>query len=171
MSSRRGAAAEQMNGSTGKDENGHELALLCRIGTCFCALPLHHVRETMRPLPTSPLGGAPAFVRGVAVIRGAPVPVVDAARLLGAHNASDAGRYVTLRSGERTVALAVEGVEGVSTLRELDIGELPPLLREASEATVSAIGTLDAELLLVLESAHIVPASVWSRLDQEAAPA
>lgn len=148
---------------------GPGLALLCRVGTRVCALPLTHVYETMRPLPTSALAGTPAFVRGVAVIRGAPVPVVDAARLLGATDAAPARRFVTVRSGDRTVALAVDSVEGVSSLEAAELGELPPLLRDADAATVSAIGTLDAELLLVLESARVVPDSVWDKLDQRRA--
>ncbi len=123
----------------------------------------------MRPLPTSPLAGTPAFIRGVAVIRGAPVPVVDAAQLLGATDAAPPQRYVTLRAGERTVALAVQSVEGVSSLDGLDTGDLPPLLRDASEATVAAIGTLDADLLLVLESARMVPDAVWRQLDPPSA--
>lgn len=151
--------------STGAGE-GHRSALLCRVATHMCALPLAHVAETMRPLPTQSLAGAPEFVRGVAVIRGAPVPVVDVARLLGAPDATPSRRYVTLRAGARTVALAVEGVEGVSSLDELATTELPPLLRDVSHATVTAIGALDSELLLVLESAHIVPDSVWAELDR-----
>jgi purine-binding chemotaxis protein CheW len=62
--------------------------LLCRVRERLCALPLAHVVETMRPLPIEPLGGMPGFVQGIAIIRGAPVPVVDAGALLGSAGAA-----------------------------------------------------------------------------------
>jgi hypothetical protein len=42
---------------------------------------------------------------------------------------------------------------------------LPPLLRDAAVEAVAAIGTLDAELLLFLRTARIVPEDLLSRLD------
>jgi len=124
------------------------------------ALPLDDVVETMRPLPGEPLAGAPRFVRGISVIRGAPVPVVDAASLLGIGD-SHAARLVTLRVGDRRVAVAVDAVLGIRALPPESLQELPPLLREAGSGVVEAIGVLDAELLLVLQSVRLVPESVW----------
>jgi purine-binding chemotaxis protein CheW len=66
-----------MIGATGSD-----LFLLCRIGSSIGALALKDVRETMRPLPIEPLAGTPPFVLGLAIVRGFPTPVIDAARLL-----------------------------------------------------------------------------------------
>ncbi|HZE91839.1 MAG TPA: chemotaxis protein CheW, partial [Rhizobacter sp.] len=71
------------------------LSVICRVQGRLCALPLSHVVETMRPLPTETIAGAPDFVCGLAVIRGAPVPVVDLARLLGATD-TQARRFVTV---------------------------------------------------------------------------
>jgi chemotaxis signal transduction protein len=56
--------------------------LVVMVGTRACAFPLHHVAETMRPLPIQPVAGTPSFVRGVSVIRGTPTPVVDLKALL-----------------------------------------------------------------------------------------
>jgi purine-binding chemotaxis protein CheW len=136
-----------------------ELALLCRSRARILALPLSRVAETMRPLPLEPLPGAPPFVTGVSVIRAAPVPVVDAALLLGGGD-SHPRRLVTLTVGDRRVALAVDEVLGVRPLAAEALAELPPLLREAGSGVVEAIGTLDTELLLVLRSARLVPESV-----------
>ena len=137
--------------------------LLCRVGTRLCAVPLEHVVETLRPLPVEPLAGAPDFVLGVTLLRGEPAPVVDAARLLGASTGQPA-RFVALRVGERIVALAVDGVEDVRTLDEGTIRALPPLLRDARSDAVEALGRLDADLLLVLRSAALVPDAVWAQL-------
>ncbi len=139
-------------------------SLLCRVRTRVCALPLEHVLETMRPLPIEPLSGAPRFVRGLAIIRGSPVPVIDAARLLGAEEAPPA-RFVTLRVGDRRVALAVDEVLGVGAGAEQSLEALPPLLGEVAADVVEAIGTLDAHLLLVLRGGRLVPDRVWETLD------
>ena len=51
--------------------------LVVMVGARACAFPLHHVAETMRPLPIKHVAGTPGFVCGVSVIRGTPTPVVD----------------------------------------------------------------------------------------------
>jgi purine-binding chemotaxis protein CheW len=124
----------------------------------------------MRPLPIEPLAPAPAFVLGVSIIRGAATPVVDIALLLGSLASVPPQRLVTLKIGARRVALAVEGVIGVHALPAAALDEVPALLSGAANETVSAISTLDAQLLLVLQSARLVPESVWATIDSQPAP-
>ena len=73
-------------------------------------------------------------------------------------------RFVTLRLGRRCVALAVDAVIGVRRLEPGALGDLPPLLAHAAADTVDGIGTLDAELLLALRAARLVPESAWAAL-------
>ncbi len=139
--------------------------LVCRVGTRLCAFPTETVVETMRPAALEPVADVPRFVRGIAVIRGVAVPVLDAAALLGVPR-SEAARFVTLRVDGRHVALAVDEVLGVRK----DTGslqELPPLLRDADQDAISAIGVLDESLLLVLRIARLVPDAVWAALESE----
>jgi purine-binding chemotaxis protein CheW len=145
------------------------LSLVCSVDTRLCAVPLEHVVETMRPLPTGVLAGAPQFVQGVSIVRGEVVPVVDVASLLGAGE-SRPTRLVTISVGRRRVALAVDAVLGVRAVSGGSVGELPPLLGDVGTGVISAIGTLDAELLLVLRSARLIPESVWALVDQEVSP-
>src|SRR5207237_1179523 len=86
-------------------------SLLVRVSGRLCALPLPHVIETMRRLPVDAFPGAPGFVRGVAMIRGLPTPVVEAARLPGVGDGPGA-RRVTLAAAGRQVALAVAAALG-----------------------------------------------------------
>jgi len=139
------------------------LSLLCRVRSRWCALPLAQVVETMRLLPIEPLPGAPPFVLGLAVIRGAPVPVLDTARLLGAEDGT-VTRLVTMRTGDHEVAFAVDGVVGVRAIPGDELHALPPLLREVCAEAVTAIGTLDRDLLLVLSDARLVPDDLWARI-------
>ena len=133
---------------------GRNPALLFRVRTRLCALPIAHILETMRPLAVERVAAAPDFVLGVSLIRGVPVPVVDAGTLIGATEPADFKRYVTLRSGESGVALAVEEVLGVREVPPASLKRLPPLLREASTEILSALGALDAELLTMLKLAR-----------------
>jgi len=140
---------------------GQEVWLSCRAGSVRYALPLGHVVEIMRILPIEPIAGAPLYVRGLSIIRGTPTPVVDTALLCSGCTAP-AHRLVTVRAGTGIIALAVNSVLGV---RSIKTGEaLPPLLRDAASHVVAAIGRLDAELLLFLGTARIIPEELLERL-------
>src|SRR5271156_5116939 len=126
-----------------------EMVLLVRIGEQLCALPSSDIVEMMRPLPVEPLVGMPPFVKGLSIIRGAPVPVVSAAALLGTASEARPTRLVTVRAGQRRVALEVDEVIG---LREFSAGsfqELPPLVGTPGSRAISSLVALDAEFLLV----------------------
>ncbi len=135
---------------------GGDQVLIMTVGARRCALPVAHVIETMRPLPIEPVAAAPAFVLGVAVVRGAPVPVVDLAAMQGLDGA-EVGRFVTVDAGGRTVALAVSGVVGVRPLDGVALHDPPPLLAEENPA-IEVLGTLDGALLAVLRAARVIPA-------------
>jgi purine-binding chemotaxis protein CheW len=138
--------------------------LLFHIRQRLCGLPIIHVAEIMRPLPTEAIAGAPAGVKGLAVIRGMPTPVLDLGALLDDQDARPT-RFITVRTGSRHVALAVESVVGLRYVSADTVRNTPPLFRESSEVAVGAIGTLDAELLIVLNAAHLVPESVWQAIN------
>lgn len=142
--------------------------LICRSDSRLCAFPLEHVAETMRVLPIDFLPDMPSFLLGVSIIRGAVVPVVSAAKLFGSTNNARAGRYVTLNLDARQVAFAVESVIGVRRLAAESLAHTPPLLGEADAGAVAAMTTLDAELLVVLQGARLIPQSVWIALDAQA---
>ena len=143
--------------------------VICRSGAVLCALQLEHVAETMRPLPVEPVPAMPSFLRGVAIIRGAVVPVVDVARLLGASGDTPVTRFVTVRLGARQLAFAVASVLGVRTLDAESIARIPLLLHQVEHSSVAAIGSLDAQLLLVLQGARIIDEPLWQAIDAQAA--
>lgn len=128
--------------------------LLCRVRTSLCALPLAHVIEVMRPLPTTPIAHAAACVLGMCVMRGEAVAVIDAGRCLLNLPCSPT-RYVGLRVGAKRIALAVDGALGARVFSSEQTATLPPLLSDAS-ATLAAVGSLDRDLLLFLQSSRVV---------------
>jgi purine-binding chemotaxis protein CheW len=141
--------------------------LVCRSGTRLCALPLENVVETMRPLPVNPIPTMPPFLMGVAIIRGAVSPVVNVARLVDDTSDTLPTRFVTLKLGTHTVAFAVDDVLGIRALNADLVEGIPLLLHAVENSNVAAITVLDAELLLVLQSARVIPEDVWETLDSE----
>lgn len=93
------------------------------------AVEVAHVREIVRMMEITPLPRAPDLIEGVIELRGAVVPVVDLARLLG-RGRSDRGsqtRIVVLGAGDLTLGLQVDAatdVLGFSASRAEPVPEL-----------------------------------------------
>jgi len=114
------------------------------------------VSEIFRPLPIEPVADAPRAVLGLAIIRGVPLPVVDLGLLI-ADCACRPERMVALDTGSRRLALVADEVIGIRVFDASAFEALPPLLQDAANERVAAIGTHDAELLLVLRTARLLP--------------
>ncbi len=127
--------------------------LVVKVGSRVCAIPLEHVVETMRPLPVERVAGSRAFVLGLAIVRGAPILVLDTSELVGVSRDAPPTRFVMIREGKRAIVLAVDGVVGVVDL-DAKFESLPPLVQ--SSDVVDAIASLDEKLLMVLRAARIV---------------
>jgi purine-binding chemotaxis protein CheW len=140
--------------ASAKTASAAECWLLCRAGSHCFALPMPQVIEIMRMLPIKSLVGAPPQVCGICIIRGAPVPVVNAG-LLFDETGKRCERLITVRTGDRTIAFATEAVLGVETIRGDALEELPPLLHNIG--ALAAIAALDEELVFFLRAARIIP--------------
>lgn len=144
--------------------------LICRTGRRIMALPLASVIETMRPLPVETIAQAPALVRGLSIVRGVPIPIVVAARLFGEQETTGQNRWITIRVGARVIAFEVDHVIGLQRIPKSAGYALPLLMREADADVISAVGALDSELVVFLESTRIMPDAVLDALALESAP-
>lgn len=134
-----------------------------RAGGVRCALPLDLVRETMRPLPLTPLGDQPAWVLGLSRIRGVPTPVVHLGGLIGGRVAAPT-RLVTVRGRLGAVALGVDGVRGVWVLGATG-GEKRPVLHRRDPTLRRAVETVDEGLLDLLDGTWVLPAAGPARAE------
>jgi purine-binding chemotaxis protein CheW len=141
--------------------------LVTRICGVACALPIGQVVEIMRPLPIEPIGRpadpALALVEGIAMIRGVPIPVIDARRLLGAPTVP-AGRFVIVRAKDQQIALMVDDVVEVTRIDPSELASLPPLVGGVHRDCITAIGARDAALLVVLDTVRVLPEDGWRAL-------
>lgn len=101
--------------------------------------------------------GAPSFVRGAAIVRGAPTPVIDLAALLGVCDGARGSRFVVVRAGGRRVALEVDEVVGIRWVPGAALAEAPALLGSTLPEHVETLGALDGQLLAVLGCARLLP--------------
>jgi len=130
--------------------------LLVRSGSIVCAIPVHEVSETMRPLPTDSIAGMPPYVRGLSVIRGRPTAVLDLTSLLEGSPLGIVTRYVTLQNSERPVALAVEEVIGIKDIESESLMTMGLLADGSRSDLVRQIGSLDDRLLMVLRDSRVI---------------
>lgn len=123
----------------------------------------------MRMLPIEAVAGAPDYVHGLSIVRGVPVPVVNAGMVMG-HEASEPTRLIALKAAARIIALAVDEVIGITPIAADAFGELPPLLRDAATDAIAAIGARDRDLLVFLRAGRLVPDGVLAHLNEAEAP-
>jgi purine-binding chemotaxis protein CheW len=137
--------------------------LVIRTGANLCAVPLDNVIEVMRALPVSPVTNGPGYVRGLSIVRGDAIAVVDVGLLIGG-TATDCRRLVTVRTGERVIALAASDVLGVQDLAADGLKELPPLLQRAGNEAIAAISAVDAQFLFLLQATRVIPPELLDRV-------
>ena len=118
----------------------------------------------MRPCPVEPLDGTPPYVLGLSIIRGRPTPVVHLGRLTGAGDTETVSRFVTLRLGSRTLALAVSSVLGVRELDTTGLESLPSILSTDGAVPIDRLAKLDDRLLFVLQATRILPETLWQKI-------
>lgn len=130
--------------------------VLCRVDCLWCAIPLTHVVEVMRPRPLVALTDAPDFVMGLSTIRGLMVPVIDLGMLMLGRRATPS-RLVLLKVLPQRAAVAVDAVVNVVELGPDTLEPLPSLLGAATHERVSALSLRDERVLAVLEATRLLP--------------
>ena len=146
------------------DSSGNQLLIVNAAGR-LCGVPIGSVLEILRPVAIQELAGLPAYLCGLAVIRGQPTAVVDVSTVLTGLSDGRIGRYLSMRSEGRPFALRVEAVLGIREVDRRAFRDLPELIEPARDlvAGVLALGT---ELLTVLRSSPGFSTQVWAGIDR-----
>jgi purine-binding chemotaxis protein CheW len=98
--------------------SGTRLVLAFRAGGQRFAVPLERVREAARPRRITPLPGAPASWRGVALVRGEAIGVVDVAAAVGKPPSEVRETPLVVVLNDCDHALLVDAVDGVESFHE-----------------------------------------------------
>lgn len=127
------------------------------------AVPLTRVMETERIPKLTTVPGLPAFVLGVANLRGAVLPLVDLAMLLELESTGrphDARILVVRPSPDDSpVALVVDALQGVAMLAREELHRTPHWLDGRTTPFLEGIGSHKGRLLSVLDLDRVFAAS------------
>jgi purine-binding chemotaxis protein CheW len=154
-------------------EAGATIALVAfAIGDQEFALPIDQVEEVLRlPGDIAVLPGADAAVLGTVAVRGALLPLLSLAALLGLPGglAGRGRRVVVVRVGQHRVGLQVDAMRAVLQIDETLVDPVPAALaRGSAEARIQAICRLDdgRRLVSVLAADHLLRAELMTHLLQ-----
>ena len=123
------------------------------------AIDVAQLREVVRHQTPTPLPGAPAAIEGVISLRGALVPVVDLARVLGGESLRPGARSriaVALVDGI-AIGLAVDAAIEILAVPGEALGDPPALaVQSGCAATRSVVQRPDAAPIAVLSLEHVI---------------
>lgn len=122
------------------------------------AVPVAQVEYVERLGPLTRVPGAPAFLRGVASLRGQVVPVVDLAERLGLGRRPLAPnmRVLVVQLDGQVVGMAVDDVERVAYLAEGDVQPPPPVVARVSAEFLRGVAYLQGQVVLVLDLQRVL---------------
>ncbi|MGF1645620.1 MAG: chemotaxis protein CheW [Kineosporiaceae bacterium] len=126
-----------------------------RIDGLYLGIDAGVVQEVLREQAVTPVPLAPPEVRGLINLRGQIVTAIDLGMKLGLPR-SERRMNVVVRTGPEAVSLLVDAIDAVVTLPAADHAPVPSTVDPAIAEHLVATGTLDAELLLVLDPAAAV---------------
>jgi purine-binding chemotaxis protein CheW len=148
------------------ESTGVKLAIL-RVGGAVYALDVAHMREVVRWQTITPLPVAPRLIEGVIDLRGAVVPVVDLARVLGggAVSAGPTARIAIVEADGLVMGLAVDAALEVMSVDAIALEDPPALATQAGyDAVRAVVRRPDAAPALVLSLEHILESVYRSAL-------
>jgi len=127
------------------------------------ALEVAAVREIVRIQEITPLPNAPALIEGVIDLRGAVVPVIDLAKLLG-RGTADAGmlaRIVVLETDGLVLGLQVDAATDVLTIDAARLEDVPELAAQAGYDAVRHVVRRAGESPVMVLSLETLIESVY----------
>jgi purine-binding chemotaxis protein CheW len=142
--------------------------LLFTLDDAVFAVNVGYAVEVLRGMPVKHVPELPDFIEGVVEIRGRICPVMDMRRRLGMPVRSDnaRGRFLIVRSSLERVALLVDEVVGVETVRRELIRKPPLVFRGIKKRYMEGLYPLDKAMLIILSIEQILTSEEMIRLQK-----
>ncbi len=128
---------------------GHGEYVAFRVaGQSFC-VDIMTVREIRGWTAETRVPQSPAYVRGVTNLRGAILPIIDAAMRLGLPTTGPSARSVTivLQDGDRLAGLLVDEVSDIVTVAPEDIQPTPDIASTPADGFICGLISMNGELI------------------------
>ncbi|MFP2933941.1 chemotaxis protein CheW, partial [Pyxidicoccus sp. 3LG] len=120
------------------------------------ALESRFVLEVLRAPEVVPLPGAPPALRGLTLLHGEVLPVVELAPLFGRAPVDASGPLLVVGAGRPELGLRAEEVEEVTLLRGRELLPPPPTLASELVSAADRDGTLVLEGEALLGDSRLV---------------
>ncbi|HEU5451255.1 MAG TPA: chemotaxis protein CheW [Terriglobales bacterium] len=128
-----------------------------RVGQETFGVPIASVQEILRPLPVTPVPGAPPHVEGVINLRGRIVSVVDLRKRCGAPAESHRrNRIVVAETEGRRIGLMVDSASEVLRIAENTIEPPASVFGEAEPGFVTGVAKLANRLVILVDLAKLL---------------
>lgn len=128
---------------------GHGEYIAFRVADQSFCVDIMTVREIRGWSAETRVPQSPAYIRGVTNLRGAILPIIDAATRLGLPSAGPSARSVTivLQHDDRLAGLLVDEVSDIVTVAAGDIQPTPDLASTAADGFVCGLISMNGELI------------------------
>jgi purine-binding chemotaxis protein CheW len=125
---------------------------ICAVGDETFGFPVRHLREIV-PLPSvTQLPFAPAWILGIAQVRGTLLSVIDLARLFGVKGTSKPAYLAVLDAPEGPIAFTVDQVVSYRRVSLAELGASESGVRSESRATLG----VTRNLIVVLDIGRLL---------------
>lgn len=145
------------NAITGASRAGAPLFLAFRLADRLFALPIEEVEEVFSLLPIEPVLAGPPWLKGVILVRGRLIAVIDAAAQLGLRRerpAPEDSHLVAIGDGSgRRAALEVDEVIGLEDLASAAAWEPEEI---DAPGPVARVADLDGSVYRILDPARLL---------------
>jgi purine-binding chemotaxis protein CheW len=133
--------------------------IVFRIGTQEFGIDATAVREIRGWTPPKPLPRSPIFVCGVVNLRGAVLPIVDLATLLGLSVGAPTPRHVIIvvYVGARLIGLLADAVSDILNIADTQIQPTPDVACETVKTFIGGLVTRDGRMISLLSLERIMP--------------
>lgn len=107
------------SGAGGAVSNTERKIVKFSVGSIYCAVDIMYVREIIQPREVSPLPNRNDSIIGVIDHRDAAIPVIDLRKRLKTSSPElTKQKWIIIAIEDRSIALVVDGVFGVSTVHQ-----------------------------------------------------
>ncbi|MEO8539542.1 MAG: chemotaxis protein CheW [bacterium] len=143
----------------------HQLVIF-RVGETHYGIDIEAVGEILPVLPITSTPGAPVGVLGLADVRKQVVPVFDLHVRFGVPRPQDSSdtRMILVEVGEGSVAMLVDAVEEVLTVKREDFQSVATPGNTSSVGYLNGVVRAEEKLMLWIDHNRLVPSAVTASL-------
>ena len=128
-------------------------------------IPILNIREIISMPAITSLPHLPAYVKGIANLRGSIIPIINLKSLLDSCSAEDTGSIIiVIATGKITFGITVDGITGVIKVDESGI-EPPEKFINNDVDRISGVAKINDKLIILLDTKKLLPLNDMSLLE------